>query len=748
MTDIAGALQLIDCVPDPLLSGVALARTIDSSTMRLDLLESIVSRYGERPDARTLQALSRLGRDLVSAEPEEAYAFSQRLVRTRSAAAIWLAAAILEFRQRHDEAVAALESITETTWGEERALRLLACARNLIQAGRHAAGWNPLREAIRCAGNRQTLVSADQLLSRARKMDRPPARVKKRVALIGSGSLAFWAPVLRPIAFAADIDVDLLVGEFEQYQQEILSPDSPLAQFNPEVVILATNRHSLGLLDETADPDRAVSSYIEPLKQLWTQCAQRWGASVIQHNFEIPEVDPFGRLSAALPGGRARLLQRINLALWDASTKANVAVLDVEQIAGSYGKQRWHDPTLWISAKQYPAPDALALLARHEASLLRALCGLTAKCVVLDLDNTLWGGIIGEDGIGGIRLGGTPEGESYIAFQRYLCGLRDRGIPLAVCSKNNPEDALAPFREHPEMLLKPEDFAVFKANWEPKPDNLRSIASTLNLGLDSLVFIDDNPVERASVRAELPEVEVPELPADPALFSTALHRSLLFEALSLTSDDRNRAGSYRENAQRQELLTSSTNVEEFLAGLKMRIELRRFDEANLPRIVQLINKTNQFNLTTRRTSAQAVEQLMHDPLSYTQFMRLHDRFGDNGITGILIARREGHRYRIDNWLMSCRVLGRRVEDIMLIALLRFAAREGASEILGEYLPTAKNGQVAGLYERFGFKDAGQSPEGGRLFLRRLDGSGLGFPDWGTVEDETNSIQTNQNRVPV
>ena len=300
MTDIAETLRLLDCVPDPLLSGVALARTIDSSAKRLDLLESIVSRYGERPDARTLQALSRLGRDLVSADPDEAYRFSERLVRTKSAAAMWLAAAILEYCQRHDEAVAALESITEATWGEERALRLLACARNLIQAGRHAAGWNPLREAIRCAENRQTLVLADQLLSRARKMDRPPARVKKRVALIGSGSLAFWAPVLRPVAFAAGIDVDLFVGEFEQYQQEILSPDSPLAQFNPEVVILATSWHSLGLPDETADPDQAVGSYIELLRPLWTQCAQRWGASVIQHNFEIPEVDPFGRLSARL----------------------------------------------------------------------------------------------------------------------------------------------------------------------------------------------------------------------------------------------------------------------------------------------------------------------------------------------------------------------------------------------------------------------------------------------------------------
>jgi FkbH-like protein len=429
----------------------------------------------------------------------------------------------------------------------------------------------------------------------------------------------------------------------------------------------------------------------------------------------VPEVDPFGRLSAAFPGGRTRILQRLNLELWDAAQKAGASVLDVEQLAAVVGKRNWSDPAMWIAAKQYPSPDAAPLLTRNLAALVRALCGLTSKCAVLDLDGTMWGGIIGEDGLNGIRLGGDAEGEAYTAFQKYLLGLKRRGIPLAVCSKNNEEDARSVFRQHPESVLKEEDFAVFLANWEPKPDNLRHIAATLNIGVDTLVFLDDNPVERSLVRKELPEVEVPELPEDPARYAEVLHGTYLFESLSLTDEDRRRADTYRENAQRTELAASSTNLDDYLASLRMKVELRPFDEPNLPRIVQLINKTNQFNLTTRRTSASEVMAWMKDPACYTQFMRLQDRFGDSGITGILVAFREGDTLRIDTWLMSCRVLGRRIENLMLASVMRHARQTGVAAVTGEYQPTAKNGQVADLFDRFGFQRVEQREDGGRLY---------------------------------
>jgi FkbH-like protein len=361
---------------------------------------------------------------------------------------------------------------------------------------------------------------------------------------------------------------------------------------------------------------------------------------------------------------------------------------------------------------------------RHAAALIRASLGLTSKCLALDLDNTLWGGIIGEDGVNGIRLGGSPAGESFVAFQQYIQALQRRGVILAICSKNNEEDAKAPFRDHPEMVLKLDDIAAFVANWQSKDENLRQIAATLNIGLDSIVFLDDNPVERNLIRRLVPEIEVPELPQDPALYAAALHRSLCFEAWSLTADDRNRAAAYRQNAERSEQLAASGNVDDYLAGLGMHVELRPFDEANLVRIVQLINKTNQFNLTTRRTTEAECLALIGRADCYTQFMRLKDRFGDNGITGILVAFLEGDTLRIDNWLLSCRVLGRRVEDAMLAHALDFAAANRCQFVVGEYIPTAKNAQVSGIFEKYGFE-----PNGSNLYRCQVPNQRVAAPTW-------------------
>ncbi len=706
---------------DPLVGGVALVRATDDAAARRDLALDIVRRFGSSPSVAGLHALAGLGHDLSAADALLIVELVPKLVFCENAGATWFAAAILESGLMHSEAATLLESIPDRDWGEGRAVRLLAAARNRLRAGLPA--WSYIREGMGCVETRQSVLLADRLLKQA---GLPPGATAKRVALVGTGSLSFWAPVLRPFSFAAGVSLDLFVGQFDQYRQEILDPSSALAAFRPEIVIIATDWRSAGIRDEIADPEAFVKNLISEFAGLWKTCAERWGAAVIQHNFEIPEVDPLGRLSGTLAGGRASVLRRMNTAL----AASSIATLDIDHIAGLYGKRRWSDPVQWTVSRQYPHPEALPFLARHQASLLRALCGLTSKCAVVDLDGTLWGGTIGEDGVDGIRLGGSGEGEAFLDFQRYLLGLRARGIPLAVCSRNNPEDALEPFRTHPEMLIKLDDFAVFVANWDPKPDNLRSIAKALNLGIDSLVFIDDSPVERARVRAELPEVAVPEMPSDPALYATTLHRTLLFESRSLTGEDRRRADEYRANAQRQTLQAASGDTDDFLQGLGMHIELRPFDRTNLPRIVQLINKTNQFNLTTRRTSDSAVERLICDPRVYTQFMRLRDKFGDSGITGVLVAVKEENTYRIDQWLLSCRVLGRRIEDVMLVGLFRHAAANGASEIVGEYIPTPKNAQVAELYPRLGFE---------------LDGDGRyripvptevpGFPDWAHVQAE-------------
>jgi FkbH-like protein len=306
-------------------------------------------------------------------------------------------------------------------------------------------------------------------------------------------------------------------------------------------------------------------------------------------------------------------------------------------------------------------------------------------------------------------LGGSPAGEAFVAFQRYLQTLSRAGVLLAVCSKNNPEDALLPFRQHPEMVLRERDIAVFIANWEPKEQNLRAIAAAMNISLDAVVFVDDNAAERSRVRRNLPEVEVVEMPADAAQYVSAVSRLGLFETLTITREDRQRTASIQENQERKTLEFVAGSVDDYLSELDIQVQLAPFDEVNLPRIVQLINKTNQFNLTTRRRGDAEVRALLSSG-AYTQALRASDRFGDSGLTGVLIAIPEGRGLRVDTWLMSCRVLGRRLDEIMFAALGRYAAENRYTHIAGEYIPTAKNSQVADLYMRLGFAAAGEQGE--------------------------------------
>lgn len=707
---VSDIIALLRHVADPLVAATTIATRESDAPDRAAIVEAAATSFDQRLNARTLNALARYAR--TAAKSDGAERATERLMAIDTMAGRWLGAAMLEALGQHDRAVTAIERMDDLTWGEERALRLAALGRNLLRAGRLQPGWTALRHAAVSAETAQTLGAIGQLMAAGELQSPAPARVTKRIALIGTGTLALWADPLKVALFGAAIRADLFVGEYGQYEQEVLSPESGLARFRPEIVVMALDHRVLGLQDLSPDPDGVVSASVDRLRPLWRACQDRFGATVVQCNVEIPELDPLGGLSSLLPGGRAHILQRVNLALADAAREQNVALFDMNEVAALFGKQRWNDAAMWIAAKQYPAAHAVPFLVRRLTALMRAACGLTAKCVVLDLDNTLWGGVIGEDGLNGIRLGGDPEGEAYTAFHRYLLGLRQRGIPLAVCSKNNEADALSVFREHPESILREGDFAIFLANWDPKPDNLRRVAAQLNVGIDSLVFIDDNPIERHLVRKELPEVEVPELPDDPALYAEALHRTQLFESLTFTEEDRQRADSYRHNAERAAAAAGATDVSAYLAELQMHVELRPFDERNLPRIAQLINKTNQFNLTTRRVSAADVERWMRDPSCYTQFMRLKDRFGDSGLTGVLVAFREADVVRIHTWLLSCRVLGRRIEDAMIASVCAYARAAGARAVVGEYLPTPKNAQVKHVYSKFGFDTVRDDDEGG------------------------------------
>jgi FkbH-like protein len=345
---------------------------------------------------------------------------------------------------------------------------------------------------------------------------------------------------------------------------------------------------------------------------------------------------------------------------------------------------------------------ALHVLADQVRRVVQARAGLSRKVLALDLDNTLWGGVIAEDGLPGIQLGAGARGEAHVAFQEHLRALRSRGVLLAVVSKNNDADAREPFERHPDMRLALSDIAVFVANWEDKATNIRTVAATLGIGLDSLVFVDDNPAEREIVRQVLPEVEVPVLPEDPSGYVRALSDTLLFESVALTAEDRGRAEQYRARAAAVELQQRAGSLEAFYDSLGMEAVVAPFDELNLARIVQLIGKTNQFNVTTRRHGASAVRAFMEDPRAVTMYLRLRDTFTDHGLVAVLVAEQDGERLDIDTWLMSCRVIGRTVEDEMLARLCEIAVERGCTRVRGTFVPTAKNHVVRDLFERLGF----------------------------------------------
>jgi FkbH-like protein len=365
--------------------------------------------------------------------------------------------------------------------------------------------------------------------------------------------------------------------------------------------------------------------------------------------------------------------------------------------------------------------EFVPLYADHLLRLVAASTGMARKCLVLDLDNTLWGGVVGDDGIQGLVLGqGDAVGEAFLAVQRAAHWLHSRGVLLAVCSKNDDAVARAAFRDHPDMLLRLEDIAVFQANWHDKATNLRAIAAALSIGIDSLVLLDDNPAERALVRAALPEVAVPELPPDPADYPAVLLAAGYFEPLVFTAEDRERAGQYRANAERAALASSCVDMDTYLRSLDMTIHFAPFDAVGRPRIAQLTNRSNQFNLTTRRHDEAAIAALESRADAFTLQIRLADRFGDNGMIGVVICTKVGTDWVIDTWLMSCRVLNRRVEEAVLDVLAESGRARGVTRLVGLYIPTERNGMVRDHYPRLGFQPAGTDRGADRWHLDLAD----------------------------
>jgi FkbH-like protein len=536
----------------------------------------------------------------------------------------------------------------------------------------------------------------------------PPTARTVRVAIAGSYTTSQFALLLRLAALRRRIRVELYETGFDLYAQEILDPTSGLFEFEADFVVLAPHEGAIPFPPLTADSDveGVLAHEVARWQSLWEAVHANSSARILQHTVVIRPESAWGHAAGRVPGSRDELLRRLNAAL---ARRAGdrVLVVDCDRIAAAFGKWRWFDDRYWHLARQAVALDALPELARHTAAVLAAAVGLSAKCVALDLDNTLWGGIVGEDGPAGITLGGTPEGEAYLAFQEYLLALRARGVLLAVTSKNNEGDALEVFEQHPETRLHRSDFAAFIANWEDKPSNLRALAKTLDIGLEEIVFVDDNPVEREVVRRLLPQVEVVDLPGNPSEYVRALSDSLLFEAAAVTSEDLGRAEHYRAREAAAELEREVGSLAEFHASLKMEAVVGSFDELNLPRIAQLVAKTNQFNLTTRRHSLETLRRYAQDEGCIDLYLRLRDVFGDHGLVSVLIARQEDDVADIDTWLMSCRVIERTVEAEILRSLCEIGRERGISRLRGTFVPTSRNAVCAQVFARFGFDLAAQ-----------------------------------------
>ena len=573
-----------------------------------------------------------------------------------------------------------------------------------------AAVWN---ELVALSNNRTDFVRTGRLDRRFLHYfgeGPPPGSAVKvaRLAILGSSTISHLAPSLRIGALRRGFWLKVYACGYGQYLQDLSDSTSDLHILRPTTILFSFDaEHLVREIDSTMsaiDARAALHRTIAHVRNCWRIAREAFHCTIFQQT-PLPVFRALlGNNEHRLPGSRNRMISKLNEAMRIAADEDGVDILSLEERVIQDGLSRWTDTGMWHLAKQEISSAAAPLYGDIVARLMAAQQGRSYKCLVLDLDETLWGGVVGDDGIEGIILGpGSALGEAFARFQRYALELRQRGIVLAVCSKNDEAIALEVFDSHPEMILRRKDIACFIANWNDKPSNLRSIAHQLNIGLESMVFVDDSPFERNLVRMELPMVAVPEIGDDPALRADCLADAGYFESLAITEEDHVRTDLYHANAAREVLQAEALDLNSYLRDLRMELVWRRFDSVATLRIVQLINKTNQFNLTNRRYDEAGILAVMNDPDSFGIQFRLIDRFGDNGIIAIVIGRRmDGNDVLLDTWVMSCRVLGRRVEEAVLSVVAAESRNRGAHQLVGEFYPTGKNAIVANHYLQLGF----------------------------------------------
>ncbi|SHG98042.1 HAD-superfamily phosphatase, subfamily IIIC/FkbH-like domain-containing protein [Chryseobacterium oranimense] len=531
---------------------------------------------------------------------------------------------------------------------------------------------------------------------------------KIRVALLGDTATQFLNVALKGTAVNDGFEFEIFEADFGQISRQILDPTSEYYEFNPDYTIIFESSHKLlNQYYKSYDTQAAFAenklSYIE---DLYRNIQNRTKSRVIYCNFPVINNQIFGNFSNKVESSFVFQLNKLNYLLSAelAVKNDNFFIADILSIQNKWGRDFMFSPNIYVNTEMVISLDALPIVAHHITSIIASLEGKFKKCLILDLDNTTWGGIIGDDGLEKIQIGSLGIGKAFTEFQYWVKALQRRGVILAVCSKNDEDKAKEPFEKHPDMVLKMDDIAVFVANWDNKADNIRKIQSILNIGFDSMVFLDDNPFERNIVRENLPEVCVPELPEDPAEYLEYLYGLNLFETSSFSENDAERTRQYQVEAQRAVDLDSFTNVEDFLKSMNMTSDVKSFDNFSKPRVSQLTQRSNQFNLRTVRYTEQDVDRLINSEEHYTLSFTLEDKYGDNGlICVIVLEKKDPDTIFIDTWLMSCRVLKRGMEDFTLNTIVETARKHGFKNIVGEYLPTAKNQMVEDHYERLGFE---------------------------------------------
>jgi len=552
------------------------------------------------------------------------------------------------------------------------------------------------------------MITFHELKHQAREAKQKPTVGK--LAILGDCATQLLATAIKGYGYAHGLNLDIFDADYDQIDAQVIDTASELYRFAPDHVLLfmcTEKLYELFCETEMSDRGQFAEAAFQKIKGYWDRILSQRPVHILQYSFVEKDDGIWGNFSSKQGASFLFQLRKLNLLMMEgAQENKSVFLLDLNELQCQMGRGVFFDEKYFYSAKTPISLTAIPLVAKQVIDVLDALRGRVKKCVILDLDNTLWGGVIGDDGLSGIEIGDLGAGHAFSEFQMWLRELRRRGVLLAICSKNNEDTAKEPFEKHPDMVLRMSDISMFVANWQDKATNIRTIQETLNIGMDSMVFLDDNPFERELVRSLIPEITVPELPEDPALYCTVLRQMNLFETVSYSAEDAVRTEQYQAEAGRAALQKQFQSMDEYLMSLEMRAEVKPFDAFHCPRIAQLTQRSNQFNLRTVRYTEDDVKRIAADEGYLTLYFTLRDKFGSHGLISVVILQKDGDALFVDTWLMSCRVLKRGMEEFIANSIMGQAKENGFQRVVGEYLPTPKNRMVEHLYEQMGFVPLG------------------------------------------